>query len=572
MLAMQKVLEYIHDHLRQELSEAEAAESIGYTSTYFPRIFKEYYGCSFRAFVARYRLQRAADEIRENRNLHDVWKAYGYSSRMNFSKAFTKEFGWSPKQFLESGASVPDMVSDRNLEQFSITVNYETIPSFVMKGRCLSSQYDMHRRYMDQIIWLYDHKDALAEYEEVLVPENGAEQFGIWTHSDDRGLYYIWGSLFEGDVNSCESSQRDTQDGEFFYERIPAGEYAVFRFEKGENLTETAYRAQMTACYAFHEWRRMNSVKANNMGCTFERYTKEYGYLYVPILHDDWSDVSKAQSDYYAANWLKHVRAYLTTPVTLDELAKAYHYSGKQYYRIFKTIFGITPMEYLIYSRARMVAKDMQNSGECQESVYKKYCFSSADDYKKAYARYEHAYIRNVISDDSTEASLYEYEELAIEPMIGYGRSLVLKGYEERIDIPTMLFYRLTEGFPEVQVEEKDSIRIAFVESEEECDGVSGYGYAVAKILTGGKYGSEAEIYAYLKRANKRIIRISGGKYGVFKIWSSNDVMDPVEKLKTLSKDIFSYWLQNKIIDWDVARTDFIKYEGGTVYYYFPVL
>lgn len=90
------ILRYIDMHLEDKLSAAEIAAAAGYSSFYFSRIFKEEMNMTINEYVIRRKLIKASEELTAGRKVIDVAFKYGWKSHAGFTKAFKKEFGFSP--------------------------------------------------------------------------------------------------------------------------------------------------------------------------------------------------------------------------------------------------------------------------------------------------------------------------------------------------------------------------------------------------------------------------------------------------------------------------------------------
>jgi Guanosine polyphosphate pyrophosphohydrolases/synthetases len=91
-----KSQKYIENHLEEKLFVSEIAQEYGYSEYYFSRMFSEDTGISVMEYVKRRRLIRAAKEIADGMKIIDAAFKYSYDSHSGFTKAFKKEFGYTP--------------------------------------------------------------------------------------------------------------------------------------------------------------------------------------------------------------------------------------------------------------------------------------------------------------------------------------------------------------------------------------------------------------------------------------------------------------------------------------------
>lgn len=97
------IRQYIRDHYASEISLAEVAAAMGYSETYFSRLFCQHFGQSFTAYLTEVRMQAAQSLlIATNRSINHIGEAVGYRDPNYFSKAFRKATGFSPSEFRSS--------------------------------------------------------------------------------------------------------------------------------------------------------------------------------------------------------------------------------------------------------------------------------------------------------------------------------------------------------------------------------------------------------------------------------------------------------------------------------------
>lgn len=91
-----KSLKFIDENLDGHLTLNSIAFQVGYSSFHFSRIFKQHMGISLMDYVKKRRLIKASNEIIEGKRIIDAALDSGYQSSAGFTKAFRKEFGFSP--------------------------------------------------------------------------------------------------------------------------------------------------------------------------------------------------------------------------------------------------------------------------------------------------------------------------------------------------------------------------------------------------------------------------------------------------------------------------------------------
>ena len=96
VMDMNRILDYMEAHLEEKMTNAQLAEQAGYSEYHFLQLFKAHTGETVMEYICRRRLFRAMDEILAGSRIIDVAFQYGFESHSAFSRAFKREFGFSP--------------------------------------------------------------------------------------------------------------------------------------------------------------------------------------------------------------------------------------------------------------------------------------------------------------------------------------------------------------------------------------------------------------------------------------------------------------------------------------------
>lgn len=90
--------EIIVQHLDKPHSLVDLAHMVGTNECYLKRNFKKVFGTTVYGHIQQLRMERARDVlVNEKRKISEVAKLSGYGHVSHFSKAFKKQFGFSPK-------------------------------------------------------------------------------------------------------------------------------------------------------------------------------------------------------------------------------------------------------------------------------------------------------------------------------------------------------------------------------------------------------------------------------------------------------------------------------------------
>ena len=119
---IQKSLDYIEDNLQAEITAAELADMAGFSLFHYYRLFQQATGLPVMQYILRRRLLHGVYAISKGSTKIDAALAYGFDTYAGFYKAFCREFGSTPSQFLEScRAKRPYRIDITKEEHMTIT-------------------------------------------------------------------------------------------------------------------------------------------------------------------------------------------------------------------------------------------------------------------------------------------------------------------------------------------------------------------------------------------------------------------------------------------------------------------
>lgn len=101
-----KSIEYILNHINEDISVDDVASYCNFSKFHFSRMFKSETGMSIYYFIKQLKIDQSAVNIKiePHKSITEIGEKYGYSLS-NYSSVFTKQYSISPKEFRKSTES-----------------------------------------------------------------------------------------------------------------------------------------------------------------------------------------------------------------------------------------------------------------------------------------------------------------------------------------------------------------------------------------------------------------------------------------------------------------------------------
>ena len=100
-LAVQRMQDYIEKHLESEITLSDLSKVSFFSPWYSYRLFREYIGLTPAEYIRRLRLSRSALRLKkENCRVIDVAIDLGFGSADGYTRAFNREFGCNPSEYM----------------------------------------------------------------------------------------------------------------------------------------------------------------------------------------------------------------------------------------------------------------------------------------------------------------------------------------------------------------------------------------------------------------------------------------------------------------------------------------
>ncbi len=100
VLAVRRMQAYIEEHISEQITLLQLAKAAGYSPWHCERLFKEYTEKTPFDYIRALRLSKAALVLRDSKSkVIDVALDFVFDSHEGFTKAFSRQFGLSPKSY-----------------------------------------------------------------------------------------------------------------------------------------------------------------------------------------------------------------------------------------------------------------------------------------------------------------------------------------------------------------------------------------------------------------------------------------------------------------------------------------
>lgn len=104
---IQRVIDYIEEHLKDELDNKLLADIAGYSEFHFLRLFRDIVCLTPADYIRKRRISEIVRRIgSERRPICDIAFEYGFNSKENFTRAFKKEHKILPTEFRTANCSL----------------------------------------------------------------------------------------------------------------------------------------------------------------------------------------------------------------------------------------------------------------------------------------------------------------------------------------------------------------------------------------------------------------------------------------------------------------------------------
>lgn len=295
---MRRSIEYIKANIKEKLTGEMIAQHIGYSLYHFCRVFQVCTGMPVMEYVRKRRLSLASVDLFKGRRIIDIAFDYGFETQSGFTKAFRKEYGYSPTQYASHMADVREyMFGEKNKTDIGGLCMIPTIvtkPAFKVAGYGIKTNI-AGGSFTKDIAAFWNNYDTngweCKLYDQLTPPKHGEIGICVPDSRDSGSLVYLLGVL-------VEDFSKVTPD--MITLEVPEATYAVFTTppvdltaggrEGQSNQEEFPQTIKQTWKYIFQEWFKESGYSYDESKLDFEFYDERCHFrpdsvmeIYVPV-------------------------------------------------------------------------------------------------------------------------------------------------------------------------------------------------------------------------------------------------------------------------------------------------
>lgn len=286
--------EYIEHNIKSDLTSSFLSDYIGYSLFHFCRIFHIYKGMSPSDYIRKRKLERSLLDIMDGKKLIDIAMDYGFETHSGYTKAFKKEYGFTPKQYTKKMFLYHVNQTIDMMDNYVMSPKIVELTPFTVTGYGIKTDISSERYASDLIAFWKEYDDNRLEEElyAFLEPmKHGEIGIALPDSLDSSTMIYLFGVM----ANTKAEKPHIPIDQRIYLHSVTVdgGAYAVFTTPPIDMTTqdsEFAIMIKKTWFYIFHSWIPNNNYDYDDTRYEFEYYDERCHYLknsvmdiYIPI-------------------------------------------------------------------------------------------------------------------------------------------------------------------------------------------------------------------------------------------------------------------------------------------------
>lgn len=287
--AISQCIEFIEENIKSNLTPEVIANNCGYSVFHFSRVFNINKGMALMEYVKKRRLSLAAIDLFKGERIIDIALDYGFETHNGFSKAFKKEFGFSPKQYTKYMRNYFNEKSKVELGGYIMNPVIMKKSAFKVAGYGIKTNIT-NNNYTKDIasFWSnYDGENLESKMYEILnPPKHGEVGICVPEVGESGDAVYLLGVIIDNFDNVIN---------DMITVEVPEATYAVFTtppVDRSNALENNDFPEAIknTWKYIFEEWFKDSEYVFDESKLDFEFYDERcHGRkdtvmeIYVPI-------------------------------------------------------------------------------------------------------------------------------------------------------------------------------------------------------------------------------------------------------------------------------------------------
>ncbi|WP_408611165.1 AraC family transcriptional regulator [Lachnoclostridium phytofermentans] len=281
-------VEYIEEHIKENITMEEVASQIGYSLYHFSRVFSLCKGISVMEYIRNRRLSLAATQLFQGRKIIDIAFDYEFETPSGFANSFRNAFGYSPTQFMKRMAGYAETKTTVEIGGYIMNPAIVKRPEFMVAGYGIKTNItgDAYTKDVASFWSNYDGENLESKMYKILNPKKHGEVGLCVPLSEDGNAIYLLGVIVE-DFSKVEEDMLTVV--------VPEAVYAVFTTPpvdttKDMEQKEFAKIIASTWKYIFEEWFKDSGYVYDESKLDFEYYDERCHHrqdtvmdIYVPV-------------------------------------------------------------------------------------------------------------------------------------------------------------------------------------------------------------------------------------------------------------------------------------------------
>ncbi|WP_346934115.1 AraC family transcriptional regulator [Clostridium sp.] len=253
---MTQVIDYIEEHITDDLDYSDVAQIVCCSAYQFGRIFSYVVGTSLSEYIRNRRLSLAAVDLQSKKfKVIDVAIKYGYNSPESFARAFREMHGVSPKEAFTFGVKLrlyPRITFHISIKG-DVEMEYRIEEKEIIKGVGIVKNFGKWTSNNEAKNWKNRMGERWDFWDEFLY---GGMNNQIAEYQLYRAPFYQMGvihTLNNGEIEECIGAESDGEEYPTLMSfDVPASMWAVFT-AKG-TLNQSVHPIDALTTRIFSEW------------------------------------------------------------------------------------------------------------------------------------------------------------------------------------------------------------------------------------------------------------------------------------------------------------------------------